>query len=180
VVLGREETGNDGARPLGSRYSGNPTDSKLVGRHAPRTAAIIYSLPRCFRIARLRTRRLCPRMKRRPRALGVILLRRHLRRGDFSVAGCLAAFSAAIARSSSSASLRSSAMRGIAAVAKFTQYSPGKRLSVSPRARSSRATSSKRESESGSTIYSACARLFRRSTALIDSRRPGPATATKL
>ena len=113
-------------------------------------------------------------MKRRRRALGVILLRRHLRRSGFSLVDRLAAASAAIARPSSSASSRFSAMRAVASppLRKLTQYSPGKRLSVSPRARSSRATTSKREIESVSAIYSACASIFRASTALIDSRRP--------
>ena len=133
-------------------------------------------MPRSFRNARARSRRLWPRMKRRRRALGVIFLRRHLRRGGCFVAARLAAASAAISRPSSSTWSRSSARRAVASppLRKLTQYSPGKRLSVSPRARSSAATSSKRESESVSTIYSACASLFRQSTALIDSRGQGP------
>jgi hypothetical protein len=53
--------------------------------------------------------------------------------------------------------------------------SPGRRLSVSPKERSSRATSSKRESESVSNMYSARASRLRRSThrLMADGVEPG-------
>ena len=106
----------------------------------------VYRFPPGFRIVRARSRRLWPSMKRRCRAFGVIRLRRPLRRCDLLVVGRSEDFSVAIARPSSSAWSRSSAKRAVSSPPsrKLTQYSPGSRRMVSPRAGNSAATDSKR------------------------------------